>query len=120
MSFRNSSARTSILHLHRDAKFVDHAPAVETGHGEVLPFSCKGRGVCSSCSNRRMFDLAAHLVDRVLPRVQYRQWVLSLPFRIRYLVACDALLLGRVLRIFLRAISDHLRSKARRLELPVG
>jgi hypothetical protein len=27
-----------------------------------------------------MADTAAHLVDRVLPRVPIRQWVLSLPF----------------------------------------
>jgi len=31
-----------------------------------------------------MADTAAHLVDRVLPRVPVRQWVLSLPFGLRY------------------------------------
>jgi hypothetical protein len=31
-----------------------------------------------------MADTAAHLVDRVLPEVPVRQWVLSLPFALRY------------------------------------
>jgi hypothetical protein len=50
----------------------------------LVPFSCKGRGFCSSCGGRRMADTAAHLVDRVLPRVPVRQWVLSLPYTLRY------------------------------------
>ena len=33
---------------------------------------------------RRMVETAAHMVDRVLPRVQFRQWVLSVPRRIRW------------------------------------
>jgi hypothetical protein len=31
-----------------------------------------------------MADTAAHLVDRVLPEAPVRQWVLSLPFALRY------------------------------------
>ena len=31
-----------------------------------------------------MADTAAHLVDRVLPKVPVRQWVLSLPVALRY------------------------------------
>lgn len=41
----------------------------------VVAFSCKGRGFCPSCTGRRMADLAAHLVDEVLPKVAIRQWV---------------------------------------------
>jgi len=32
----------------------------------LVAFSCKGRGVCSSCAGRRMTARAADLVDRVL------------------------------------------------------
>ena len=42
------------------------------------------RGFCPSCGGRRMADTAAHLVDRVLPRVPVRQWVLTLPFCLRF------------------------------------
>src|SRR5262245_34956965 len=41
----------------------------QTCHDEiVVAFSCKRRGICPSCTARRMADTAAHLVDRVLPR----------------------------------------------------
>ena len=33
----------------------------------------------------------AHLRNRVLPRAAVRQWVLSLPFRVRYLIASFSL-----------------------------
>lgn len=50
----------------------------------VIAFSCRGRGFRPSCGGRRMADTAAHLLDRVLPEVRIRQWVLSLPFALRY------------------------------------
>src|SRR5213596_807259 len=67
------------------------------GEDRVVAFSCKGRAVCSSCGGRRMADTAAHLVDRVLPKVPVRQWVLSLPFALRYRLAYDARLVRDVL-----------------------
>ena len=39
----------------------------------LVAFSCKRRGICPSCTARRMADTAAHLVDRVLPQAPYRQ-----------------------------------------------
>ncbi len=47
-------------------------------HALVLPFSCQGRGFCPSCGGRRMNQIAANLVDHVLPHVPHRQWVLTL------------------------------------------
>lgn len=47
---------------------------------KIVSFSCKGRAFCPSCCGRRMADTAAHLVDRVIPHVPVRQWVLSLPY----------------------------------------
>jgi hypothetical protein len=49
----------------------------------LVAFSCKGRGVCPSCNARRMVEVAAHLNDHVLPPLPIRQWVLSVPKRIR-------------------------------------
>jgi hypothetical protein len=46
-----------------------------------------------------MADTAAHLVDRVFPEVPIRQWVLSLPFALRYRLAYDAHLVRDVLHI---------------------
>jgi len=39
-----------------------------------------------------MTDRAAHLVDRVFPAVPVRQWVLTLPPRLRFLVVWDHVL----------------------------
>jgi hypothetical protein len=58
-------------------------------HG-IVRAHCDGCGFCPSCGGRRMADTAAHLVDRVLPEVPVRQWVLSLPFALRYRLAFDA------------------------------
>jgi hypothetical protein len=51
-----------------------------------------------------MADTAAHLVDRVLPVVPVRQWVLSLPFALRYRMAYDARFTGDVLNTFIRVL----------------
>ena len=37
-----------------------------------------------------MADTAAHLVDRVFPEVPVRQWVLSVPYALRYSLAYDS------------------------------
>jgi hypothetical protein len=86
----------------------------DCGLDRVVAFSCKGRGFCPSCGGRRMADTAAHLVDRVLPEVPMRQWVLSLPFGLRYRLAYDAPLTSAVLGVFVRTVFASLRRRARR------
>jgi len=83
------------------------------GCDRLVAFSCKGRGFCPSCGGRRMADTAAHLVDRVLPEVAIRQWVLSVPFALRYRLAYDARLASDVLGLFVRAVFASLRRRAR-------
>jgi len=60
-----------------------------------------------------MADAAAHLVDRVLPEVPTRQWVLSLPFPLRYRLAYDRTLATPLLAAFLRAVFASLKRRAR-------
>ncbi len=48
-----------------------------------------------------MADTAAYLVDCVLPEVPVRQWVLTLPYPLRYRCAWDAKLTSEVLRAFM-------------------
>jgi len=58
--------------------------------GRLVPFSCKGRAFCPSCGGRRTAERAAHLVDHVLPPdIPVRQWVLSVPHRLRYRLVLD-------------------------------
>lgn len=79
---------------------------------KLVAFSCKRRGFCPSCGARRMTETAALLVDEVLPRQPVRQWVLSLPFALRYLLATRPEVVTQVLGIVYRAISGHLIRKA--------
>ena len=77
----------------------------------AVAFSCKRRGVCGSCIARRMADASAHLVDWVFPVVPVRQWVLSVPFELRLLLARDAAAYGAVTRFFAEEV---MRFQARR------
>jgi hypothetical protein len=54
-----------------------------------------------------MAATAAHLMDRVLPSVRMRQWVLSMPFVLRWPLATDPKFLSAVLRIFLDEVFGH-------------
>ncbi len=81
-------------------------------HEKIVAHSCKKRGICSACGARRMAETAAHLVDHVFPDVPVRQWVLSLPIPLRYLLASHPEMLGPVLEIVDRAISSFLIKKA--------
>tara|TARA_B100000029_G_scaffold208001_1_gene205800 strand:- start:1453 stop:2949 length:1497 start_codon:yes stop_codon:yes gene_type:complete len=80
----------------------------------LLPFSCKKRGICSSCGGRRMSQIAAHLRDFVFPQTAVRQWVLSLPFPLRYHLSFDNNTLSTLLRIYVRAVSSFYKSKAKK------
>ena len=62
-----------------------------------------------------MADTATHLAERVFPIVPVRQWVLSLPFALRYRMAYDARLTGDVLNVFIRALFGELRRRAHEL-----
>ena len=78
-------------------------------HHRLVLFSCKTRGFCPSCCGRRMAERAAHLVDRVIPHVATRQWVLTVPWKRRWLLARHAELADGVLRIALKRIERWYR-----------
>ncbi len=86
----------------------------------LVAFSCKARAVCPSCTGRRMAELSAHLVDHVLPEVPVRQWVLSLPHAVRFLLARDPALCRLVRGIFVRAVQSFYRRRARDQGRPGG
>ena len=52
-----------------------------------------------------MAETAAHLVDDVLPPLPVRQWVLSVPKRLRYFL--QGTVLGIFLRVVERCLRDH-------------
>ncbi|MBL6976370.1 MAG: transposase zinc-binding domain-containing protein, partial [Deltaproteobacteria bacterium] len=84
----------------------------DCGFERLVAFSCKGR-LCPSCWARRTADVAAHLVDRVMPKAQYRQWVLTFPWEMRFLLAVDRKFLSEMLRTFLRTVFAWQRLRGR-------
>jgi len=81
-------------------------------HEKWVAFSCKCRGFCPSCCAKRMTESAALLVDTVLPDEPMRQWVLSVPYPLRLVLASQPHVMSKVLRIVYRAISMYLIKKA--------
>ncbi len=86
----------------------------------AVAFSCKARAVCPSCLGRRMSAGAAHLVDHVLPDVPIRQFVLTVPFPLRFPLAFEGKVLGQVLRIFTDTVAGWYRSRHLAHGLPDG
>jgi hypothetical protein len=67
-----------------------------------------------------MTERAAHLVDTVLPRVPVRQWVLTVPYRVRYRLAWNHGLSRAVLRVYTRVLLDVYARGARARGVPGG
>jgi len=86
----------------------------------LVAFSGKGRTVCPSCGGRRMAEQAAHLVDAVLSWVPVRQWVLTVPHRLRYRLAFDHALCRAVLGVLVRAVLGWYRRRGRRAAIVDG
>ena len=86
----------------------------------AVAFSCKARAVCPSCLGRRMNEGALNLVDHVLPDVPLRQFVLTMPFPLRFPLAFDGKLLGHVVRIFTDTVASWYKRRHVDRGLPPG
>jgi hypothetical protein len=81
-------------------------------HEMLLAFSCKRRGFCPSCAGRRMAQMAAHLVESVLPWVSTRQWVVSVPLPLRYWMSTSRDLTAQVHPIVRTTIAQYYLNQA--------
>src|SRR5262245_50357672 len=81
-------------------------------HELLVPFSCKRRGFCPSCAGRRMAQMAAHLVEQVLPWVPTRQGVVSVPVPLRYWMAGSQDLTAKVHTIIRTTIGQYYVNQA--------
>ena len=98
-----------LKNLARHQEFDDYLKCGRLEHGflrvrcdachaeHLVAFSCKHRGFCPSCGARRMAESAALLVDEVLPRKPIRQWVLNVPFPLRFLFASQPKIMGKLI-----------------------
>ena len=81
------------------------------GEDLFVAFSCKIRGLCPSCDAKRATIIMADASDRLLPQVGYRQYVLTIPKRLRWYINQNAALPGEIRRILAREIELYLRKK---------
>ena len=63
---------------------------------------------------RRMAEMQVHLSEQVLPEVPIRQWVLTVPKPIRYVLAYNREACSAVLNIFLGCVSRWLKRQAKK------
>ena len=97
-----------------DARFgFVEVSCADCAESRVVAFCCKGRGWCPSCTTRRALDTGVHL-ESVLPRVAHRQWTLSLPMSVRFLVVKKPKLLKRLEVRLVKAVWRWQRGEARR------
>lgn len=73
--------------------------------GLVLARSAFHHSINYRCNARRMAETAAHLVEAIFPPLPVRQWVLSVPKRLRYFLQHDSQALGAVLHSEMRIIA---------------
>ncbi len=96
------AAQGTVLSGYVEQEFEDYLKCGRLEHGflrvrcdachaeHLVAFNCKRRSFCPSCGTRRMAESAALLVDEVLPHEPMRQWILSVPFPLRFLFASQA------------------------------
>ena len=89
-------------------------------HDHIVCFSCKTRQLCPSCAGRAMADGASHLVDRVFPDVNVRQYVLAFPFELWGMLAYQPALVNAAQKIFCDAIQKWHQQRAKEYALPDG
>ena len=81
----------------------------DCGHEFLRAFSCKRRHFCPSCHQKRVIEFGEWLCTEVLKSVPHRQWVFSIPKRLRIYFMYDRKLLSALSRCAWRVLSVYLR-----------
>jgi hypothetical protein len=81
----------------------------DCGHEFLLAFSCKRRHFCPSCHQKRVVEFGEWLCTEVLKYVPHRQWVFSIPKRLRIYFMFDRKLLTKLSRCAWKVLSRYLK-----------
>ena len=76
-------------------------------HNRLVAFSCKRRGVCSSCAARNMTQRASRQREQVIPTLRNRQWVLTFPTPLHTYLAYFPQALTDTLDVFIDTLRYH-------------
>jgi len=80
----------------------------DCGHEFLLAFSCKRRHFCPSCHQKRVVEFGEWLCTEVLKYVPHRQWVFSIPKRLRIYFMFDRKLLTKLSRCAWKVLNLYL------------
>jgi ribosomal protein S27E len=80
----------------------------DCGHEYFLAFSCKRRHFCPSCHQKRVVEFGEWLCQEVLKHVPHRQWVFSIPKRLRIYFLFDRKLLTKLSRCAWKVLNLYL------------
>ncbi|MFC1476748.1 transposase [Fibrobacterota bacterium] len=76
------------------------------GEEFFVAFSCKQRGCCPSCDKKRALILGYRLRNEVLADVPHRQWVFTIPKRLRVYFRFTRSLLGDLCRLAYETVCE--------------
>ena len=80
-------------------------------HTRLVAFSCKRRGVCPSCTGRRMAQAALHQSREMVPHVPVRQWVLTFPAPLHIFLAYRPEVMTETLALFVECLRYTYRQR---------
>jgi hypothetical protein len=76
------------------------------GHNIFVSFSCKVRCFCPSCHQKRILEFSMHVREDVFANVPHRQFVLTIPKRLRIYFRFNRELLGHLPKIAYELIRE--------------
>jgi|TARA_B110000037_G_scaffold223100_1_gene302106 hypothetical protein len=86
-------------------------------HEYLVPYTCKQRGICPTCHQRRSVDLSATIATEICAPVPHRHWVFTIPQLLRPVFRREPRRLGLLARLTADCLTDYLRD---RTGLPEG
>jgi len=78
----------------------------DCGHDMFVSFSCKVRCFCPSCHQKRILELSMHVREEVFATVPHRQFVFTIPKRLRIYFRFNRELLGHLPKIAYELIRE--------------
>jgi hypothetical protein len=87
---------------------------------QMVPLSCRWRGVCNSCQHKRSLAFCDFMLEEVVPDVPVRQFVFSLPKALRRFFAFDGSLYRQLSQLVIGEITRYMRSVTGHPDLEPG
>ena len=89
-------------------------------HERFVPFSCRRRCLCPSCHQKRALVIADHIARDVCAAVPHRQFVFTVPKRLRVFFRFDRRLLGALARLAWQSVLEVHRAVLERPDARPG